>query len=978
MPTFNGRVWSLADFSPYGFASNFVPFFQDVLAELAIFAGSGLRDQAAASAASAATSAQLAAASAGAAGTGTATGLVYGAAVKNLVTAADVVALHVYDTARDSDGGAWTQRCRGASWYNEALNTATRGATRRFPRVALIVVRAASVTIYDAHDLDGAGAPRMWMVFNVGGASWAAANVLAEAGNAVHATNGRVWLTSAAGTYGMVEIDFLGDRAYRRSGSGGYGGRYRGGTLAARNATGGYMQDLTAGQALAATACTAVHARVLPGAPLDSAGLSIPTVAVATAGGVSIIHPWGAVCDITGLDASRVLIRPNGSLLVAATSSTAVRCGPMIYADVAVGSWVLDVLNGTSSTPRLPPTSVAALADAAVGTLGSGLVMWADEPGRRADSMVSYHAIDYCTGWMPGDIRGAYLCGVATGSVAATTVLSETFASATAWTLSVGSHDGGNGEVDFTTATGNITLTAGLTGLVVGQTYVVEAVVNALSAGTVAVQVPSGTAIATASTAGTIIGQFVATAATSSLRFALTGATGSITSVVVRAGTADRSHKGKGLAVVGTGLIRAAVATGTDLVAWSGWSGTSYLEQPGNPDLDPGTGDILLRAWVLLPAGAAGGAVMSRSTPAGANPSMFVNVSATLLFRARLDGANEVNVSAAIDIRGTGWRCVTALRTGTSYELWLDDVRVANATATAHNLSNATGVMRIGQRTDTDAPFAGGSITLARIGVYAPSPAQIRRMFVDELAMMQPGAKSMLGGTSNIVGALAMDGGAGVLHVGTDDGVSSFNGLVRTGYLDATNASPSVASDTIRAVAAGGGQVLIGTAANAGWVTDSLIARDALSLTPAALPAPAANAMHCAGVTTDATPLVLSPRLYVGEREVVSVRCDGVARMYGATATESAIISLSARFVRDAGGALTLATEADSQGGVRWDSGTPGAEPWTDKTAGALAAALVVSDGVIGVQVTGIAATRIEWVGVMTWTRIARDLSYAA
>ena len=33
-----------------------------------------------------------------------------------------ITALFVYDTARDSDGGAWTERCQHTSWYNESLS----------------------------------------------------------------------------------------------------------------------------------------------------------------------------------------------------------------------------------------------------------------------------------------------------------------------------------------------------------------------------------------------------------------------------------------------------------------------------------------------------------------------------------------------------------------------------------------------------------------------------------------------------------------------------------------------------------------------------------------------------------------------------------------------------------------------------------------------------------------------------------------
>src|SRR6056297_3410556 len=74
-------------------------------------------------------------------------------------TAVDVF---VYDTSRDSDGGAWRKRTQHTSWYNETLNTSTRGSRREFPAVAVIVAEAAKVTIYDGDD----PSLPMWMVFN--------------------------------------------------------------------------------------------------------------------------------------------------------------------------------------------------------------------------------------------------------------------------------------------------------------------------------------------------------------------------------------------------------------------------------------------------------------------------------------------------------------------------------------------------------------------------------------------------------------------------------------------------------------------------------------------------------------------------------------------------------------------------------------------------------------------------------------------
>ena len=74
-------------------------------------------------------------------------------------TATDVF---VYDTRKDSDGGAWRKRTQHTSWYNETLNTSTRGSRREFPAVAVIVAEQNFIRIYDGDDPD----LPMWMVFN--------------------------------------------------------------------------------------------------------------------------------------------------------------------------------------------------------------------------------------------------------------------------------------------------------------------------------------------------------------------------------------------------------------------------------------------------------------------------------------------------------------------------------------------------------------------------------------------------------------------------------------------------------------------------------------------------------------------------------------------------------------------------------------------------------------------------------------------
>ena len=101
-------------------------------------------------------------------------------------TAVDVF---VYDTRKDSDGGAWRKRTQHTSWYNETLNTATRGSRKEFPAVAVIVAESNQVTIYDGDDPD----LPMWMVFNEAN-QWSALGWINDSTTSISMLNGDLFI----------------------------------------------------------------------------------------------------------------------------------------------------------------------------------------------------------------------------------------------------------------------------------------------------------------------------------------------------------------------------------------------------------------------------------------------------------------------------------------------------------------------------------------------------------------------------------------------------------------------------------------------------------------------------------------------------------------------------------------------------------------------------------------------------------------
>ena len=117
------------------------------------------------------------------------------------------VSVFVYNTADDSDGGAWRHRCTNTSWYNMELGTRHRGHRREFPSVAVIVMEAGGDTPgthvdYVIYDGDDPSFP-MWMTsrfaISTSGNNW----------GSIVAKNG--WIVHGRTNNGIGIYDFIND-----------------------------------------------------------------------------------------------------------------------------------------------------------------------------------------------------------------------------------------------------------------------------------------------------------------------------------------------------------------------------------------------------------------------------------------------------------------------------------------------------------------------------------------------------------------------------------------------------------------------------------------------------------------------------------------------------------------------------------------------------------------------------------------------
>jgi len=622
-------------------------------------------------------------------------GVNYGGEIDRLaLIAINAVDVFVYDTTKDSDGGLWRggALAQASSWHTETLNTATRGSRGGFPEVAIIVAEATKVTIYDG---DNPSLP-MWMVFNRASDSYFAS--VSQTVTSVWASQGIIVLGMSS--TGLREIDFVQDLAAIRTAT-----VYSAfeDPIASRNAGTTFSGSLGSDYLVNAVV-NDVAMTVLSGAPTDpTTGLPVPTIAVATDGGVSVVKDDGTVVDQTytvsannqsfaiSLDSngrmtwgSRDISNAGVYLLVENTILSADKSSAPdeVYTPIGASFGVLPKLSGQSA-PYIKDND--STGNTSFVATNNGLSVLEKNSTTPAEGMVAYATSTYNTGWMNGDIKGAFLSDTDTASL-------------------VGGTD------------------------------------------------------------------------------------------------ADRSVKNNSLTVNGT-VTRTAVATGADLVAYSGFSAANYFEQSYNSDLDFGTGDFAIIGWIKQAANSAVETILERDSAATAQRfTLAVNASGFLTFTCDDDTTARTATSNVV-VDTDAWTHFVALYDGAgAVKIYLngelDDTETGAALLT---LNNASAVLRVGLAVDGAEPLTNGNLALIRISATAPTADQIAKIYADELPLFQTNARATLYGASDAVTALAHDPDTDLLHVGTSAGRSVFRGLERL-----SNTTTSVATT----ISASGGLVV--------------------------------------------------------------------------------------------------------------------------------------------------------------------------
>ena len=733
-----------------------------------------------------------------------------------LDTAVDIF---VYDTSKDSDGGAWRKRTQNTSWYKETLNTATRGSRREFPSVAVIVVQTDTLTIYDGDDPD----LPMWMVFKTTSGNLIGAGAL----RGVTALNG-IMVTPAAG-YTMetrfisdYPLDWFTNQLYLYKGN-----------IEQRNDTNGFV--LIESYGIVASSSNDVTMTVLPNAPIEpTTGLPTPTIAIATDGGVSVIRDNGTVVDYTyqvttNRQANNVYLSETGRLQY---SSRGNNTGSIYYVeydqlsdfDVSTEPNVVLTVSQTSGsglTRILPKGSIISNAITEDCTaLGFNPGSYTDYRGglflhkstgdvkesdeHPNDNFIGAHIRpDYNTGWMFGDCKVATLSDTDDTNLSGTNLVTNgTFdTNNNGWTVVQGSITNVSGKLVFTGSSGNSVIQYVTT--TVGKTYIMTATVtNTANVGTNIgievgddnnlVYVVSNTILLETKTFTRV---FKATSTSTELRlWGGTAATGSWDNVTFKEVEPERTLHGTygyrstydgGIAFEAFGTItKNPVATGADLIRYSTGGSGNYLRQPYNSDLDFGKNSFYIMCWVKIGGGGNGmlwhraagsGSVDLRCEFHSSNPGKP---------RFYMYGGNAdelLNFNSTYSIADDAWHQVVWVKSGARFGKLYVDGKLDNTGTSARDVdvSSNGANFTIGARADSGTEAYPGDVSLFRIGAGEPSAEQIQKMYEDEKCMFVENAKATLYGTSDNITALGYDDKGDLLHVGTSGGRSDFRGLCR-------------------------------------------------------------------------------------------------------------------------------------------------------------------------------------------------------
>jgi len=704
------------------------------------------------------------------------------------------VDIFVYDTRKDSDGGAWRHRTQHLSWYNEGAST-LRGARKEFPAVAVIVVQSLRVTIYDGDDPN----LPMWMVLSGANNNYA----IETQATCTAALNGIVCIGCGGSGHDFYYVNFLRDAAYEYSNGGHNRFADNIATRSSHNRNASVSSSVIISRKINDVAMT-----VVPDAPTDQiTGLPVPTIAVATNDGVSIIKNTdgtesNTVVDIvfTGsTNTAYVNFRESDNAIVISMNANA----PYIHviydiptSDLSTthqyqkSSFDDEFYRTTSSSDWNQDVWIYAaspyggtthrIANNVISGNGGINVLSPNKNDIANDTMVANITSSFNTGYMHGDIKGAYLADTDDTNLTTTNLVTNGDFSngSTGWNLhGLTVNTSGNNMV-MTSTNGNQRISQAIT-VEAGKRY--HFILT--SSGNRSYYVSTNTV-----SSGSLTNQnnsfFTVPAGTTTVYVVLyvigTSNSATFDDVIVTKANADRSSNSRGLRVSGT-ITKNPVATGAELVSYS-FAANSYFTQPHNSDIvHVGSGNFNVMGWFYnTPRGATYFDIASAASPRFFVAQMYNSDNFWFYMNTGSGGASWTTGGSGVELK-TYWQFIAVKRVGTTFSYSFNGKDFVSQTAAGWggNMTGSSPFITVGQNYTHTSSAATGQMALWKFSHTAISIEQVKKIYFEERKLFAQNAKCTLYGTSDAVTGLAYDDKTNIIHVGTSAGRSEFQGIQR-------------------------------------------------------------------------------------------------------------------------------------------------------------------------------------------------------
>jgi len=751
---------------------------------------------------------------------------------KIVESSASAIDVESNQSSNDSDGGSNRNKNAETSWYNETLNTATRGATKKRPANSIISVLSTKLTIFNGDD---SGLP-IWMVFEVG-----TTKMLRGIGK-VAFKNGVLVVGSSGEGVNVINFNKDSNKQHITTGYQEFNNKIGG-----RNS--GTRLGLVSSQAIISNAVNDVAITVLPNAPIDeTTGLPVETVAVATNTGLSILKDDGTSIDITNSSAGNRYVfkcdfTEDNKLIFTFSGSTGASSLLYVFDEIPSADNVItyntktgSVLNAeayynthTGVSGDLPLLSSATNATALIkaisnNAVGNNLgVSWIFQNDiTPEEGMVGYTTDKYFSGLLVGDTQFACLASNDDTNLTDTSVVDCT----------AGTPETGWSATDADTAvyagSGGLSyLRDVVTGFIAGESYYVSFDITGYTGSdNMGIDTTCGiSASARLSANGSHSETFVSNGVNMEI-FGRSTNTGTIDNLVVVLADPDRSVNNNGFQVVGT-IVKSAVKTGAELMAYSSFSssGGNWLVQAINSGLDYSTGDFYYTIWED-PLNASGvSAYFQRGTTVNSDELVMYRSSTSIIWRFK----NTTSITAPVGSFPTNnFNKIDFVRKDGIASIYVNNVLVASG-ANVQDVDQAE-PLYVGYW-KTNPTGNNGRLALARSSATAPTVDQLEFMYEFEKFLFFENAEFSL--ISNSVTGIDYNLDKGLTFVTTALGTHIFQGFVKVGFVDS---SGTPTSNNALAVSASGNSYAIATAAEVVGNIDEINIREQLALIPEVIP----------------------------------------------------------------------------------------------------------------------------------------------